>query len=572
MKQLFSGVMALLMILTLTACGGKAETYDAQCASGTQYLADGNCEEAILAFTAAIETKPKRTEAYSGLADTYIKMEEFDKAMEALQQGVDATGDEKLSVRLKEMKKTEDEKAEALAVQKALGDIPYYGDVSKCKLSVKQANGYAQFLADGIAGLIPVYGSDTVLSLVDEEQMERTILWDQPFVIQGYDAFYETSRSYAVLCDLDGGGSPYLLLTNGSIWGERNGGNSYSVFGWQDGAVTRLVEYEDVARDYIDLDEDTETGIVTLDRSGSGGAADHGGSSYVFEHGTVRETESWHEYLDYETELMHVIENDVETVYTLDEFSALQEAPSEPEPEREIIPHDGPGLPEVVAQSCSLREMVAGLNNYCALRSSGNAPTVDCPPHTDRQQMAVAMENKLDCVVTGDYGEDTLINWGYTRLIDLNGDGVEELVACGVEHPTCKVYKWQNGNLTELDFGWGAPANTGDYTLVDEITLVQAKDTGEYGILTIGYTDMTFYLYGFLTHHEGVSMVDSDWDGERIMQEEAYWHGEEPCTEAEYNRVNNAYKRVEPISSYSQEVVPHLDETRAALQKMMRGK
>lgn len=53
---------------------------------GVHYLSDGNYEEAIIAFTAAIEIDPKREEAYVGLADVYYATGDDEKAEEILAQ------------------------------------------------------------------------------------------------------------------------------------------------------------------------------------------------------------------------------------------------------------------------------------------------------------------------------------------------------------------------------------------------------------------------------------------------------------------------------------------------------
>ena len=61
----------LVLALALTACGGQGswqEQYDL----GIRYLSEGNYEEAILAFTAAIEIDPNQAEAYLGRGDAYI--------------------------------------------------------------------------------------------------------------------------------------------------------------------------------------------------------------------------------------------------------------------------------------------------------------------------------------------------------------------------------------------------------------------------------------------------------------------------------------------------------------------
>ena len=56
-----------------------------------RYLDEGNYEEAIIAFNAAIEIDPKQPMAYVGLADVYISQGEFDKAMEILQDALEKT-------------------------------------------------------------------------------------------------------------------------------------------------------------------------------------------------------------------------------------------------------------------------------------------------------------------------------------------------------------------------------------------------------------------------------------------------------------------------------------------------
>ena len=71
MRKTLSLFFTLILCLTLAACGGKSgwqEQYDL----GTKYLTDGNYEEAILAFTAAIEIDPKQALAYVGRGDAYM--------------------------------------------------------------------------------------------------------------------------------------------------------------------------------------------------------------------------------------------------------------------------------------------------------------------------------------------------------------------------------------------------------------------------------------------------------------------------------------------------------------------
>ena len=142
MKRICGLFLTLALVLGLCACGQKAPTWEEQYDLGVKYLSEGNYQEAIIAFTAAIEIDPKRAEAYVGrgdayigsgetaenlaaaladyeqaaaldetnpaaylgMADVYIRMGEYDKALEILRQGLDKTGnDESIAGKIAEM-------------------------------------------------------------------------------------------------------------------------------------------------------------------------------------------------------------------------------------------------------------------------------------------------------------------------------------------------------------------------------------------------------------------------------------------------------------------------------------
>lgn len=95
-------LVVLAWVLLLTACGQKAPTWQEQYDLGIKYLTEGNYEEAIIAFTAAIDIDPKRPEAYAGLSDAYTSIGDVENAKKALEDGFAATGDEALKNRLGE--------------------------------------------------------------------------------------------------------------------------------------------------------------------------------------------------------------------------------------------------------------------------------------------------------------------------------------------------------------------------------------------------------------------------------------------------------------------------------------
>jgi tetratricopeptide (TPR) repeat protein len=56
---------------------------------GVRYLLEGDYEEAILAYTAAIEIDPRSVEAYMGRADAYVKLEKYDEAIADYEQALE---------------------------------------------------------------------------------------------------------------------------------------------------------------------------------------------------------------------------------------------------------------------------------------------------------------------------------------------------------------------------------------------------------------------------------------------------------------------------------------------------
>ncbi len=90
MKRMTYIVLALLLLLC--SCGqpsvtgeeeNVAPTWQEQYDLGVRYLSEGNYEEAIIAFTAAIEIDPKRAEAYVGRGDAYIGLGETEENLTA---------------------------------------------------------------------------------------------------------------------------------------------------------------------------------------------------------------------------------------------------------------------------------------------------------------------------------------------------------------------------------------------------------------------------------------------------------------------------------------------------------
>lgn len=90
MKRFFYIFLTITLLLVLAACGGSE--WQKQYDLGVKYLSDGNYEEAIIAFSAAIEIDEKQPETYIALADVYVQQGDYEKALEILQQGLEKTG------------------------------------------------------------------------------------------------------------------------------------------------------------------------------------------------------------------------------------------------------------------------------------------------------------------------------------------------------------------------------------------------------------------------------------------------------------------------------------------------
>ena len=88
-------VILLALLFFFTACQ-KQPTWQEQYDLGMKYLTESNYEEAIMAFTAAIEMDPKQPDSYVYLTQTYLATGDVEKAETVRLQGYEATGNIRL--------------------------------------------------------------------------------------------------------------------------------------------------------------------------------------------------------------------------------------------------------------------------------------------------------------------------------------------------------------------------------------------------------------------------------------------------------------------------------------------
>lgn len=141
MKRIVGGLIVLLLVLC--SCGKGALTWQEQYDLGVRYLSEGNYEEAVIAFTAAIKIDSKRPEAYLGLSDAYTEQGDIANAVKVLERGRDQTDDPAIQERLEQL----------LALQNS-GDLysyiiySYDGQGREIRRASYDANGQLQWAND----------------------------------------------------------------------------------------------------------------------------------------------------------------------------------------------------------------------------------------------------------------------------------------------------------------------------------------------------------------------------------------------------------------------------------------
>lgn len=101
MKRMLNSMLLFAFLVGLSACGQSVEArWQEQYDLGVRYLSESNCEEAIIAFTAAIEIDSRQAAAYEQLSYAYQEIGDLDRSIEVLQTGYEATGDDGLLERL----------------------------------------------------------------------------------------------------------------------------------------------------------------------------------------------------------------------------------------------------------------------------------------------------------------------------------------------------------------------------------------------------------------------------------------------------------------------------------------
>lgn len=153
-KRLKKALLVTLVILVLALAAGlgigiyhsPTRKVNAQLDLGNRYLEDMEYEEAIVAFEAAIAIDPKKEDAYIGLADAYIGLDDYETAVKILEESSRDTGSDILKDYLKEVQERWDDQERRVyggvyAVDTDLDDTNNVG-IPDITISVTDSSGH----------------------------------------------------------------------------------------------------------------------------------------------------------------------------------------------------------------------------------------------------------------------------------------------------------------------------------------------------------------------------------------------------------------------------------------------
>lgn len=104
-RGLVMGIAAALVVILAALVGiflygGAGKNLAKQLDLGNRYLEEMDYEQAVIAFTKAIEIDPMSVDAHLGLVEAYIRQGDFETALEAAEKGYDLTGDQRLKEKI----------------------------------------------------------------------------------------------------------------------------------------------------------------------------------------------------------------------------------------------------------------------------------------------------------------------------------------------------------------------------------------------------------------------------------------------------------------------------------------
>lgn len=437
-------------------------------------------------YQAALDFDRLNGSAYGRMVCLLLLRDKPEEARELLRKARAVTGDPALTAQLGEVNaqiaalEAQTRRAEALRL---LRNAPYYGDPDMCRMSAAQATAFAKLLSDGLSGKF--YG----FSGYGKPLYEKPVYWDEPYPVVGYGS-YETNRGKVILADLSGDGVPYLCLFSTLV-----GANSFQIYGWAEGELKLAAGEESWGGHQNGELVELSDGSVVLAETMTGADGAHSGQVFRFRDGGAVVTESWHEAREDGETVVRVTRGGAQATYARAQWEPI---PDRVSPEARDLPYAP--FSDTLSAACPLRDMAEYLNEWAAALSDGAAETVKVPAeYSDRHRMAAAMLHKLFVLDHLSIDADTRLC--YVKLIDCNGDGVDELLAAfsgayrAENGAACQfaLYEWKDGELLEHPGG----------SRFDELRVARDRNGGAKGILGIEREGtLVRYAYAFLNNAE----------------------------------------------------------------------
>lgn len=198
---LLSGIGVLIIALAIAGIlmfrnRQEKQRYDTTLASANRYLEEMDYQKAEDFYLEAISIDPKQKEPYLGLVNSYIAMEEYDRAVETAKKAIESVPEEDRQEFEDVIEKWENTAEYAWVIEPEIeaDDITYIhaGDSDNYSVNEREkqsATEYAIFVRDDLLGVI---GSDGVIA-ADPEYINIDVFYEGMYLMTRAEPKYEPS-------------------------------------------------------------------------------------------------------------------------------------------------------------------------------------------------------------------------------------------------------------------------------------------------------------------------------------------------------------------------------------------
>jgi len=233
-----AAVVGVIIIVSLTA----TPKYQKQLNKGYEAIANVDYENAILSFEKAIELNPQCVEAYLSIADSYVALENLDKAIEYLESGYSETSDDSLLQKSNLLKTIQwvNKGNEALTAEDLETAKADFEEALKITPDNEEAKkGLAECLR-----LIEEKAAEKAKRAAEEAEAKKSrILFDfKEFTLFGYPIIENHIDEWVAACGYTGGGSVQAIPEYGYV--TQIGSDRFGIMGKYDGtSIASYISY-----------------------------------------------------------------------------------------------------------------------------------------------------------------------------------------------------------------------------------------------------------------------------------------------------------------------------------------